>query len=58
MPFDWDDAEPAAPPDAPHLSVEITEPDVVGYLYGPDGAPFATILDRPWVPFGFQRSGR
>lgn len=44
--------------DPPHIDVEITAPNVLGYLLGPDGEPVATLLDRPIVPFGFQPTGR
>lgn len=36
------------------VEVTVTDPLVLGYLYGPDGEPFATLLDRRVVPFGFQ----
>lgn len=38
----------------PHLEVEVTEPRVVAELYGPDGQVILVIMDRGWVPFGFQ----
>lgn len=42
--------------DGPECTVEVTEPEVLGYLLGPDGEPIATLLDRRVVPFGFTRS--
>lgn len=41
--------------DGPAVEVEVTGPEVLGYLYGPKGEPIATLLDRPVIPFGFQR---
>lgn len=52
-PWEEDDEPGPGGPDLPALTVEITEPKVLAYLYGPDGAPIATLLDRPIVPFGF-----
>lgn len=43
-------------PDIPHLEVEITDPDVVGTILGPDGEPLHTVLSRPRFPFGFNLS--
>lgn len=45
----WDDDI-----DPPTLTLEVTDPEVLGYLLGPRGERIATLLDRPWVPFGFQ----
>lgn len=36
------------------IDVEVTDPAVVGELYGPDGAVLAVVYDRTVVPFGFQ----
>jgi hypothetical protein len=41
----------------PSLEVEVTEPVEVGRLYGPDGEVLLMIMDRGWVPFGFQPPG-
>ena len=38
----------------PHVEVEITEPVEVARLYGPDGQVILLVMDRGWVPFGFQ----
>lgn len=43
-------------PNAADLTLVVTDPEVLGYLLGPDGAPIATLLDRPLIPFGFQRT--
>lgn len=43
---------------APSLTVYVSEPTVVGYLYGPHGEIIATFLDRPTVPIGFQSAKR
>lgn len=43
--------------DPPLIEVEITDPNVLGYLLGPDGEPIATLLDRSTVTFGFQPGG-
>lgn len=50
---DWapDKFDPVAPPE---LTVEVTDPAVLGYLYGPRGEVLCTLLDRPVVPFGFR----
>jgi hypothetical protein len=40
--------------DAPSLDVEIGDAKVLGYLYGPNDEPIATLLDRRVVPFGCQ----
>ena len=37
------------------IEVEVTEPEVLGVIYGPDGKVAFTLLDRPVQPFGFQR---
>lgn len=47
------DLEPCAPPT---LEVDVTDNPVVGVLYGLDGEPLIEVRERPWVPFGFQRS--
>ncbi len=52
-PGDWDDDDP--PPDTPCIDVDIEGPQVLAYLYGPNGDPIATLLDRPLIPFGFTR---
>lgn len=38
------------------LTVEITEPEVVGVLYGPSGEVLSTLFNRTVVPFGFRPS--
>lgn len=40
----------------PSLEVEITDPDVVGTILGPDGQPLHTVLSRERFPFGFNLS--
>lgn len=42
------------PPTVPWPTVDITDPVVVAHLYGPDGNILLEIMDRGWVPFGFQ----
>lgn len=49
--FEPDDFGPYA---APALEVDITDPEVIGVLYGPDGEPMFDLLDRRPIPFGFQ----
>lgn len=39
--------------EAPSPTVEVTDPEVVAVLLGPDGEPLLIMVDRP--PFGFQR---
>lgn len=43
--------------DPPRLEVDVTEPRVVAELYGPDGEVILVVMDRGWVPFGFQPPG-
>lgn len=43
--------------EVPAITVEVTEPQEVGRLYGPDGETLLILLDRSWVPFGFQPPG-
>lgn len=50
-----DDELPCFP--LPHLEVDVTEPRVVAELYGPDGEVILVVMDRGWVPFGFQPPG-
>jgi hypothetical protein len=45
--------EHAYPPD-----LTVTDPDVIGILWGPDGTAYRPVLDRDTVRFGFQPSGR
>lgn len=47
---DYATSEPAA------IDVEVNDPEVLGYLLGPDGEPIATLLSRRRIPFGFQGS--
>ncbi len=37
------------------MDVDIEGPQVLGYLYGPNGDPIATLMDRPYITFGFTR---
>lgn len=37
----------------PTIDVEATDPEVISYIYGPDGEPMWTFVDRRTVPFGF-----
>jgi hypothetical protein len=53
-PFDDEDDEPDI--ELPHLEVEVTDPQVVGTILGPDGEPLHTVLDREIFPFGFCRT--
>lgn len=39
---------------APSIEVEITDPEVVGTILGPDGQPLHTVLARETFPFGFN----
>lgn len=50
-PEDWD--EPTNPPG---LTVEVTDPEIIGYLYGPRGQLLGTVLDRAPMPFGFVKA--
>lgn len=38
------------------LTVERTEPEVLGVILGPDGVPLRAVFDRPVVSFGFVPS--
>jgi hypothetical protein len=50
---DPDDYCPALSPPA-SIEVEVTEPEVVGVLLGPDGEPLIVLWDREPIDFGFQ----
>lgn len=52
---DEEDWEAEEPDDPVELTVDIVDPQVIATLYGPDGEPLRYLLDRPTVPFGFQR---
>lgn len=41
-------------PEPPLLTVEVTEPNVLGQLFDTNGKPLFTLLDREVIPFGFQ----
>ena len=43
------------PNDPASCEVEVTDPEVLKYLLGPDGEPIATLLDRRPVKFGFVK---
>jgi len=45
---DWCDDDLV--PDPPCIDVDIEGPQVLAYLYGPNGDPIATLLDRPPHP--------
>lgn len=42
-------------PSPPSLDVEVSAPQVLGHLLGPDGEVMFTLVDRPVIPFGFRR---
>lgn len=44
--------DPADPPTAPELTVEVDDDEPVGILYGPDG-DVLTVVYPDRLPFGF-----
>lgn len=53
--FGFEDPDDLGWDDGPALTLEVTDPQVLGYLLGPDGEPIATLVDRRPIQFGFSR---
>jgi hypothetical protein len=55
--FPDDDEEEEEEPPEPYvtsLEVHVTDPELLGTLYAPNGDVIAVLYDRRVVPFGFQ----